>query len=286
MIRTARGQATMLALGCVAVVVAIGIELAQRVKAARNHQKDVASREEAEELTEAFRSRLQHPDDCTDALAGNKISPGARTDVAMRFLLDLEAEEGARELTAGSTVSANGMQLTSLKLEVGEEDFRTEILDANGLAVELRRYTAFLQPAFATQAGRWVPLSRTSRKRDLGIPLLVWTLPPPPIGSGEIQSCFGRESAGTLCNDLGGYFIPHTRPYDQSCRQSLKTLRRVVNPTGGTVLAPVANCRIGFVATHPSECPKWNVAFGAAQINGATKVHAGPGNHYLCQVCQ
>jgi len=284
-----KGSALMLALGCVAVIAAVAIEVFNRVEVSRGRSKQSALKDEAEVVMEAFSSRLQNPDDCTDALAGEVIVPDDRADVTLNYVLDPDAEPGATGLSAGSVVTANGMRLTSLKIETpADDDFRTEILDLNGVAVELRRYAVYLQATFADINGTLVEINRAARLRadgskelELGIPFYVWALPPPPIGSGQIQSCFGRNSAGTLCNELGGYFIPRVSPYDQSCRQSLKTLKRVAG-----VLTPVANCRVGSVAASPAGCPKYGVAFGASQINGQASIVPAPGNMYLCQVCQ
>ena len=284
-----RGSALVLALGCAAVVSAISIEIWNHTELTRRRSKQSALKDEADVIMEGFSSRLQNPDDCTDALAGEVLVPGGKSDVTLHYVLDPDAAPGATSLAAGSMVTANGIKLVALQLEAAaEDDFRTEILDVAGISTELRRYPVFLHAVFADPRGELIEINRSARLRpdgtkelDLGVPFYVWALPPPPVGSGQIQSCFGRNSSGTLCNELGGYFIPRVARYEQSCRQSLKTLRRL----GGT-LTPLANCRVGGVAATPAQCQKYGVAFGGSQINGRADIAPSPGNMYLCQVCQ
>lgn len=285
----ARGNAIILALGAVAVISAISIEIWNRSEVTQKRGKQSVLKDDADVVMQAFGSRLQNPDDCTDALAGEVIEAGKKTDVTLHYVLDPMADASATTMSAGSLVTMTGVRLTSLQLETPAiEDFVTEILDVNGVPQELRRYAVYLQAVFEDPERDMIPINRTARLRadgskelDLGIPFYVWTLPPPPIGTGQIQACFGRNSAGTLCNELGGYFVPRTNPYNQSCRQSLKTLRRV-----NGVLSPLSNCRVGNVAATAAGCPKFGVAFGASQINGKADIAPMPGTRYLCQVCQ
>ncbi len=271
-----RGNALMLAIGCAAVVSAISIEIWNRAELTNQRGKQSALKDEADVIMEGFSSRLQNPDDCTDALAGEILVPGGRSDVTLHYDLAPDADSGA-------------VKLVALQLEAAaEDDFRTEILDVAGIPTELRRYPVSLHAVFSDANGERIEINRSARLRpdgtkelNLGVPFYVWALPPPPVGSGQIQSCFGRNSSGTLCNELGGYFIPRVKRYEQSCRQSLKTLRRV----NGT-LTPLANCRVGGVASKPSDCKKYGVAFGGSQINGRADISLKPGNMYLCQVCQ
>ena len=288
-LKNQRGNALMLALGCAAVVSAVSIEVWNRSELARHRNKQSSLKDDADVVREAIASRLQNPDDCTDALAGEALIPGQNNDITLHYVLDPDADPTATSLAAGTKVTTNGISVAALQLEVpAEDDFRTEILDVNGVPTELRRYPAFLHAVFADPSGGWLPVNRTARlgpdgskEMDLGIPFYVWALPPPPVGSGQIQSCFGRNSAGTLCNELGGYFIPRVTPYDQSCRQSLKTLKRV----NGT-FTPLANCRVGGVSSTAARCAKYGVKFGGSQINGKADISPVPGSEYLCQVCQ
>ncbi len=288
-ILNSRGNALMLALGCAAVVAALSIEIWNHAELTRQRGKQSSLKDEVDVIMEGFSSRLQNPDDCTDALAGETIVPGTKSDITLHYVLDPDADPSAVSLAAGSPVTANGIRLSALQLEsAADDDFRTEILDINGVSTELRRYPVYLHAVFADPSGNLIEINRSARLRpdgskelDLGVPFYVWALPPPPVSTGQIQSCFGRNSSGTLCNELGGYFIPRLKKYDQSCRQSLKTLRRV----NGTLI-PLANCRAGGIAASAAQCPRYGVAFGASQINGRADIVPKPGSMYLCQVCQ
>lgn len=268
-----RGNTVILALGCVAVIAGISIEVWRvRSESTRQMKKQAALKDEAESVMETLSAHLQNPEDCTNALAGEHIEAGKRSDISLHFPLELE-----------------NVKLSSLQLEVqNDQDFQTEILDTNGIPTELRRYPATLHADFQDNSGEPVAISRAIRMGldgtkalDLGIPIFVWTLPPPPIGTGQIQSCFGHNSAGALCNEMGGYFIPGMNPRSQSCRQSMKTLKRV-----GSTLAPLSNCRMGGVVDKPSQCPQFGVPFGASQMNSRADIATTPGTKYVCQLCQ
>jgi hypothetical protein len=249
----------LLALGAFAVTGALSLETWKFLETKAADDRHSRVRLEAEITAESLEARLQHPEDCTGFLAGQAVEPGRRTPVELKYELNPDDE----------------LKLVEVKLEVPEqEDFRTEILNAEGVSVELRRYPARIATAFANAHGNGVELNRPKT-------IFLWTTPPPPIGNGQIQSCFGENSAGTLCNDLGGYFIPGSKSYDESCRFSLKTAKRV----GGN-LVPVSNCRVAGMADSPKKCARYGLLYGAQQLNGIAKVIPGPGNKFLCQICQ
>jgi predicted membrane-bound spermidine synthase len=79
---------------------------------------------------------------------------------------------------------------------------------------------------------------------------------------------------------MGGYFIPGFEPYDESCRFSMKTLRRKLG-----VLQPLSNCRVSGIGDSPESCVRFGVQFGAAQLNEVAKVVKVPGNSFLLGFC-
>lgn len=244
--------------GCLAAAAALGLEVWKHTQQAKETKRYAHLKLEAEQLMDGLFVRLRNPEDCTALLGGQNATPASRLDIELNYQPDPEGD----------------VQLVSAKLDTGaEDDFRTEIANADGVAVELRRYMSRIRATFFNREGVGVEIAR----RD---PIFIWTTPPPPVGNAEIQSCFGPSSAGALCNDLGGYFIPGFEPYDESCRLSMKTLRR-----NGGALNPVANCRVAGIANSPAKCPRYGLQFGAVQLNEVAKVVPVPGNKFLCQLC-
>ncbi len=286
LIPSQKGNALLLVLGLVAVVGSISIEIWNRNEVTLNRSRQSTLKDEADLVMQAFASRLQNPETCTEALAGEIVQPGQRADVAFHYVLDETLDPGATGMGAGSEV-ASGVVLSTLQIEVpAVEDMRTEILDANGVATALVRYPAYLQATFSDAHGVAVTINRTVRTRtdgskemDLGIPIFVWANPI----DGQILSCFGRNSAGTVCNDLGGYFMPNTDPYFLSCRQSYKTERRTA-----AGLVPHGNCRVGGIMTTAGTCNgRFRVPFTAnllQQTHG--QFQPAMANQFLCELCQ
>jgi hypothetical protein len=249
----------LLSLGALAVAGAIGSEIWKVMESKAEVEKFAKMRVEATLVLDGLEGRLENPEDCSARLGGQTLEPGKATLVDLKYVLNPDDD----------------LRLTEVRLDAAiDDDYRTEILDENGLAVELRRYPVRIIGSFMNDAGNGVEIRRPQT-------FFIWTTPPPPVSDGRIQSCFGPSSAGSICNDLGGYFIPGSKPYEESCRLSYKTLKRV-----DKVLVPAANCRVNSIVDSPKKCPRYGLHYGAVQLNGYSKVLPAPGNKYLCQICQ
>lgn len=267
----------MLVFGIAAMVLAVAFEMRARHIEQSGHGEMAVLQDEADLVVQSLSAVLTHPETCSEALGGFKIEPGQEQPLRLKHTLDPEAESEGVYPGASAT---SALRFHALFLSVPrQENMRTIINDSNDVPTELHRFAVELRTQFVDKEGRLIISPQGLDTRVLSF--YVWTLPPPPLGSGEVVSCFGRDSVGVLCNDLGGYFVPGTTPYDQSCRLSLKTLRR----EGGRLVA-AANCRVGGIVDKPAECIQFGVRFGANQIQGVSSVVPLPGDRYLCQICQ
>lgn len=270
---SARGNTKILFVGLLALIAALTLEFRNRSQQRKAQAHLAALRAESDVIADSLLARLRNADTCTEALSGEVVEPGKVQAVTLHYEFDKQL------VAAGTSITEGGLKMARLDLEIPDkEDMRTTVQDARGVATEVWRFAATLRPQFVSQKNEPVGATRATTE---GLPFFVWSLPPPPLGSGQIVSCFHRDSSAFLCNELGGYFVPGTKPYDQSCRLSLKTLKRT-----GMGLVPTPNCRLGGIASKPSECAKFGVKFGADQTQGESKIVAWPGNRYLCQVCQ
>ncbi len=273
-LKSQKGQTVLLIIGLIAVVGAVGLEVRHRQAQKKQSLRQAALREHTGLIMQNFASRLQNPESCTDALAGEIVVPGSSANVAIRFVIDESLDPKAKALGAGSKVVL-GLRLAGLKIEVpAVEDMRTEILDSNGVATPLVRYPAQLQAEFTDDSGVEI-----AQNRSTGIPFYVWAKP----FDGQILSCFGRNSAAVLCNDLGGYFMPNTKPYHLSCRQSFKTERRLASG-----LVPRGTCRVAGLQAKASACSKRLDSQFAGNLmqQGHSRFSPELPNQYLCELCQ
>lgn len=285
-ISSSRGNVIVLVLGLIAVVGAIALEIRNRQIATvqRGHQSALTS--EADLIMHAFAARLQNPETCTAALAGEVIKPGTMSPIVLHYVLDETLTSAGKTLGAGAQVT-KGVTLASLQIDTPTlEDMRTEILDSQGVPIELVRYPARLQAAFSDASGARVSINRIARARadgsqdlDHGVPIYIWLT----AGDGQIISCFGRNSAGTMCNELGGYFVPNTKPYHLSCRQSFKTQRRKDG-----VLTAAGSCRIGGILSKSKGCSqRYGVPFSYDLLQQPHPLLEPTMAHsYLCLLCQ
>ncbi len=282
MIFSQRGNTKILALGLLAVMAAVTVELWNRSQLNLKRSRDSALVSESELVSHTIATRLEIPETCTAALSGEIITPGQAADVALKYVYDDGVEN--KFLSAGLPVTQS-LYLSALKLETtAVHDMRTEIIDSHGVLVQLERYPAHLHLGFAKPNGEALDTSGDVRfdeegRQSSGIPFYVWVVE----DTKEITACFGRQSAASLCNDLGGYFVPGTDPYHMSCRMSLRTVRRQA-----TKVTPVANCRIAGSVTDKKQCGK---IFGDSFLSdlsqqGHSRFTPELKNTYLCQLCQ
>lgn len=272
-----KGQTLLLLIGLIAVVGAVVLEVRHRYAEKKQHQRQAVLRDQSEWVLQSFAARLQNPETCTDVLAGEFVKPGQANEIALRFVLDDTVDPESRALGAGAKV-ASGLSLVSLRLATPEiEDMRTEVLDSHGVNTPLVRYPVYLQVEFQNDKGESVAPNRPPNYQ--GHPLFVWVNPL----DGQILSCFGRDSTGALCNDLGGYFIPNAKPYHLSCRQSLKTERRLASG-----LSPRGTCRVAGLSSSAKNCHKTLQSPFAGNLLQQSQKRFAPemADQYLCELCQ
>ncbi|MGE4133335.1 MAG: hypothetical protein AB7F86_16955 [Bdellovibrionales bacterium] len=262
-----------LIVGLLAVVTALVIEFRNYSRRSVEKSRAFVVRDEAVMVRTLIEGRIRHPEICSSSISGVAASPGQRVEIEMDATIG-----NASSLMAGQQLSPN-LVLTSLQLDTGENpDMRTEILDSRGLAVSLQRYHARLLTGFQDTQGQPVFAGTGNGTLFASRSFYVWL-----DSSGIVQSCFGRESSGTLCNELGGYFVPSAKGQMQECRKSVKA-ERFRNDR----VESLANCQIGGIVSKAEKCrERFGQAFSAnaLQTFDASLVPKMPGS-YLCERCQ
>jgi hypothetical protein len=252
-LKSQKGNVILLALGMAALVASIVLEIKRRNEVTLGRSQQAVVRDIADSLEASIRARLQNPESCTALLRGQRLTPGARPSVTpAQNLVSLpyrfDPGTPSAQLTTGQEATT-GIYLQMLGIDASRPmDMVTQIAGAAG-AVVFERYPVSLHVVYggATAAqNRQTVINRAAivdssgtEIRDLGIPFFVW------VSGGVIDSCFGENSAGSICNDLGGYFQPAFRPYNFSCRQSIYTERVVQGPP--PTQTNIGSCRVARI---------------------------------------
>lgn len=293
------GSALILVLGAVAVVAVITLEIYRRSALTQQRSTQAVLHSDVDIVMQSIRSRLQNPETCEEALRGADVSPGARQPVTMKFTYDPGLTPPQTEIKAGSEVT-KGIMATAIGIELdAQPDMATQIKIGGALQTFVR-YRARLQAVFDAYAlddngiprpGTVAQINRTGIYHpitnklitNLGVPFLVWV-----NTAGRLTSCFGQQSAGSMCNDMGGYFFaqPPGGKYDHSCRQSQYTVR--LSPAGAST--PIGSCRVARVVASAASCSGmygYNDYEGLFYSQDEDRLSPGlPADRYLCMQCE
>lgn len=222
-------------------------------------------------LVDTFRARLQNPETCEKLLRGSVLSPGDSRPVELNYVFDSEF--------------MRGIELVSTAVEIDEHPDMDTQIEMEGELVPFVRFPARLVSEFrasrldraGTPHGDPVAIRRAQ-------PFLAWV-----DGGGKMKACFGVNSAGSICNDLGGFFFsspPAETPYDQSCRQSIHT-RRLAEDGRAT---PIGTCRLARGGPTRESCEK---VYGSSAWKSFRLQDAHPyfepeiqTGSYMCMRCQ
>lgn len=237
-LRNQNGKTLWYGLAILAVVTALFAQMWLRSRETSKRADQAALQMEADLLMDVFKAKLQNAETCLDLLRGAKLSPGEFRSVEVHH-------EFPNELLSGIRVTRLGVELDPTP------NMDTQI-DLDGELKPFVRFGARLKAEFEMTvldrngAPRKTTTTNVSRTR----PFLAWV-----DAGGELKSCFGLQSAGSICNDLGGYFfseLPEGESYDQSCRQSLysRKLDKDGMPTA------IGTCRLAKGGPKPDSCKK------------------------------
>lgn len=209
-------DANLIWLGVLALFIALAGEVYRRAELKAWSASQSAFRDEAELIQSSLETNLNHPESCSQMLAGLPFVAEGKTPVMLNYSYDMEGP-----LTKNSEVT-RGIGISALEIEplTSHADLQTQIADYPGQT--LKRWPAelhlTLEPRHQSAAqAHWAG----ARKIELRLPFFAWV-----DGFGKILSCFGRASAAELCNDFGGYYIvDRENPPEgsQRCRQSAST---------------------------------------------------------------
>lgn len=274
------------------IVGAISYGFYKNSKAKAKVLRQTGLRDQVELIASSIEAHLRNPETCSEALKGFVLKPGDSAVPTLNFTYDPDVTQSQSTMTKGSEISP-GIILHELSVEADPiPDLRTQIGDQNDkhyTPIFLQRYSARLQMEFTTSEGQAISMQGITHRRadgsqdyTSGIPLFVWV-----DADNKVRSCFGPESAGTLCNELGGYFVPGLKNYQQSCRQSVYTEKI---ETDGKVKS-IGSCRTGGFVTKSTDC---NGRFGGGFVKAQAlwtqqaDMHflpTGPKMSYLCLLC-
>jgi hypothetical protein len=302
------GSVKLLALGVAAVLAFIGFEMYRRSTLAEERREHARLRADTDLAMQAIRARLQNPETCFQVLEGSFVAPGERSPVELRYryeplLADRASAVGSgfdsgpgNTIRAGSEVM-KGISVAMIGLESDPQPDMATRLEIDGRLKNFFRFRARLQAIFEARPldalgevkrGKPVQINRTgvyhpitgSLITNLGIPLYVWV-----DGDANVTSCFGMESAGSVCNDLGGYFFPEPPDgdYTRSCRFSMHSARL---DSSGT-LTPIGSCRLSHTSPDKKGCRKKG-DFKAVLYSQAHKslLPALKSDRYMCLQCE
>lgn len=290
-----KGSTTILLLGTLAVIFVLTAEIYRRHRSDERRGQQTALQGEVDLAMQALRANLQNPEVCTQILKGTTVSPGERVPLELNYKYDRTLATPLKagvELTTGIGVRTLGIELDA------EPDMATRISVDGSLKIFVR-YQARLQAAFEATTleadgqphkGKPFQINRTGIYHpvtgrlltNLGIPFLVWV-----DLTGAVTSCYGTSSAGSICNDLGGYFFgePPQGNHTQSCRQSRFTVRLGRNGTA----TPSGSCRIFGAVANENECQKKSKGLAKALLYSKNDSRMIPGvraDRYLCMQCE
>ncbi len=268
-LRCERGGVRILALGALIAIAIILAETWRRSRSTENRAEEAFARGEIEAMLEPLRTRLKNPETCEQLLRGARLSPGESRAVNIQYAFDEEAR-------AGVTVTASAVALPA------KPDMDTQV-EIEGRLTPFVRFPALLELQFETKTASGHTLV-VDRAGPTGLPFLAWV-----DREGFLKSCFGQGSAGTLCNDLGGYFfsrLPEGESYDQSCRQSLFTRRL----DGRGRATAIGTCRVARGGSSADACKELHGSerFKAYRFQDGFEGFAPEiaSARYLCLQCQ
>jgi hypothetical protein len=282
----------LLALSLLVIVGGIAFGFYKNAKAKAKILRQTGLRDQVELIVGSVEAHLRNPETCSEALKGFVLKPGAGAVPTLNFTYDPDVTQSQNTMTEDSEISP-GILLHKLSVESDAvPDLRTQIGDMNDrkyTPIFLQRYSARLQMEFTTTEGQPISTQGVTHRRadgsqdfSSGIPLFVWV-----DADNQVQSCFGPESAGTLCNEFGGYFVPGLKDYQKSCRQSVYTEK--IEPDGK--VKSIGSCRTGGFVAKAADC---NNRFGGGFMKAQAlwtqqaDMHflpSGPKMGYLCLLC-
>lgn len=216
------------------LVAAMGVGIFRWAENTANRSQQAVLRDVTNEIMDSIHSRIQNAEFCFPTLGGGglPVTPGTRTDLVLNFIYDPRWRDpgtgAAQTNLRKDVVATQGVILKELVLDVDQRpDMRTQLMEG-GVLVEHRRYPATIQATFASADNLAVIVNRSGiiaggvKTQDYGVPLFVWVRSTTSL----LSSCFGRQSAGTMCNEIGGFFMPDPGlNYYERCRQSPYTQR-------------------------------------------------------------
>lgn len=238
-----RGSILLLVLGLLVIVGLLTVEVFRRMENSNQRSNVVVARSQDDILLSAFDTELQNPVSCTRMLHKTVLSPGQAAPVKVNISSHVVAQQIVVTLDKDPDMSM------PMKAEAGASLFR---------------YPARLDVNLGTP-------------HNNGLSLFVWV-----DASKHVVSCFGLNSAGALCNAIGGY-LPVDVKNEEATPKCTRTPLTVIgsNPTE----IRVGSCRYGGVYDGVASCKsRYGRQFDAVTINDSESPLKEPAR-FVCVKC-
>jgi hypothetical protein len=283
-----RGSALLLALALAGFVAVLAVEIYRRAELTALRSDQAQFKDETRVVMEALAAQLQNPETCTRMLAGQVVTPGEidGTPVALNYVYDPTLQPPTTNMTANVLATAN-MQIVGIEVFAGIPDRQALVkLDETGAVRTFRRFRASLRASFRAPASPG--LSAVNFRRDFilgtdfGLPFFAWV-----DESNVIESCFGINSAGAVCNLARGYYsVPRSKTDPGlACQQTgfMADFDAV-----GTMGPYQGACRFRGIASLNNCSAAPNVVYDPGGIGYQYPLQiepSNPGNTSLCVQC-
>lgn len=242
----------LFALALVALVFEIGVRTFDSIAAGEIGLERRLRFDRLEHIKAALQVRLNSPEACTHMLKSQSGRPGEEVTVNA----DMEG-------LLGDSVTRTELTVESIRLAVNGR--AQMVLREPDAGRELIRYSAVLKLTMNLNLGE-----RDPETRQVSIPFLVWL-----NNEGQVDSCFGDQSLGSLCNATGGYY---QQDGDGRCRKTITLHKRA----RGRWEARGA-CHFGGIVANPNQCGTLQARKLQAVLVQQEFVYP---DAYVCQRCE
>lgn len=243
-----------MALALSAFIGVITVEMFRRAEITALRSQQAQFKDETKIILEAMASNLQNPESCTRMLFNQVLSPGMVAPVTLNYKYEVPTFRPTETTIADGTEVTNGIVAGRVEVFIpGVPDLNTRVAE---IPTPVRRFRASLRTVWrSTLTPQLASVNWHSDMigNDFGLPFYVWI-----DDANQIKSCFGINSAGTVCNMALGYYH--------------------VAPPGNPPLEHALSCRqTGFMTTDPTGAG----ARGACRFGGVRPTGTCPGNAFV-----
>jgi hypothetical protein len=271
-----------------AFVAVLAVEIFRRAETTALRSDQAQFKDETRVVMEALAAQLQNPETCTRMLAGQVVTPGALdgAPVVLNYVYDTTLQPPTANMTANVLATAN-MLIVGTEVFAGIPDRQAAVkLDAAGAVKTYRRFRASLRASFRAPASPGLAAVNFRRDfilgTDFGLPFFAWV-----DDTNTIESCFGINSAGAVCNLARGYYSVPRSKTDPGLACQLTGFMADFDAVG--TLGPYQGaCRLRGIASLNNCSSDASVVYDPGGIGYQYPLQiepSNPGNTSLCVQC-